>query len=521
VAWEHLGLSLGSLGARAVLGGIAVIASFIAIAAVVFLPLATYSINYVDQAGSTPTGVMMSVMGILVMTVNWMIGLLHIFVSAKVGFTRRDREGILIFKVVLGPCGGGTASQSLVVRSSDTPFMPAPTDSQHEWLWQSLGAGQYQVVSSLAPFDFDWKSLHPIYGTPLMAMLHHAILFPGGKEEEQRVHDMARYCMRQGADPRIVAPRATGLSVGLPPAPPGPNWLAYDDAGHCWWQYDGPLGIFWCEDSKKDDSDTYACPGAEPAIKITAEEHSGHCCITLALAIKRKLDCWGSYRKYSERIDRLMLVLTEADICHSAHLMLMNEGLVRDMAKAMQDTERADVELRLPEGGSVRAHSLILCNASPVLDAALQSSMCEGRTQVINALDISEPALKHLLSLIYTGCASREDLPMKMHLQALDLAHRWQVDRVVDALETKLVKQVSDDVPSLSLDQRIQLLNDVLESAVLKQLRRLHGACRLVVSRDPRLMEAVERGAFGRVAAKDLRNDEEPRKKRRRALEVS
>ena len=149
---------------------------------------------------------------------------------------------------VVWPCGGGTASQSLAVRSSDTPFMPAPTDSQHEWLWQSLGAGQYQVVSSLAPFDFDWKSLHPIYGTPLMAMLHHAILFPGGKEEEQRVHDMARYCMRQGADPRIVAPRATGLSVGLPPAPPGPNWLAYDDAGHCWWQYDGPLGIFWCED---------------------------------------------------------------------------------------------------------------------------------------------------------------------------------------------------------------------------------------------------------------------------------
>eukprot|EP00439_Symbiodinium_sp_Y106_P021289 s3461_g2.t1 len=104
VAWEHLGLSLGSLGARAVLGGIAVIASFIAIAAVVFLPLATYSINYVDQAGSTPTGVMMSVMGILVMTVNWMIGLLHIFVSAKVGFTRRDREGILIFKAFSTLC---------------------------------------------------------------------------------------------------------------------------------------------------------------------------------------------------------------------------------------------------------------------------------------------------------------------------------------------------------------------------------------------------------------------------------
>ena len=27
-----------------------------------------------------------------------MIGLLHIFVSSKVGFARRDREGLLIFK---------------------------------------------------------------------------------------------------------------------------------------------------------------------------------------------------------------------------------------------------------------------------------------------------------------------------------------------------------------------------------------------------------------------------------------
>ncbi|CAK9040540.1 Hypothetical protein SCF082_LOCUS23558 [Durusdinium trenchii] len=134
VAWEHLGLDVASVSVRAALAGVAVLVSRLAdpggfgvIAAVVFLPLATYNISYVSQAGSLPTGVMMSVMGILVMTVNWMIGLLHIFVwgpklgkstqdtrmlhghevSSKVGFTRRDREGLLIFKAHGTAWGGG------------------------------------------------------------------------------------------------------------------------------------------------------------------------------------------------------------------------------------------------------------------------------------------------------------------------------------------------------------------------------------------------------------------------------
>lgn len=33
---------------------------------------------------------------------------------------------------------------------------------------------------------------------------------------------------------------------------------------------------------------------------------------------------------------------------------------------------------------------------------------------------------------------------MSVHLEALDLAHRWQLDHVVDALETKLVKETAE-----------------------------------------------------------------------------
>ena len=31
-----------------------------------------------------------------------------------------------------------------------------------------------------------------------------------------------------------------------------------------------------------------------------------------------------------------------------------------------------------------------------------------------------------------------------VHLEALDLAHRWQLNHVVEALETKLVKETSE-----------------------------------------------------------------------------
>ncbi|CAE7233312.1 unnamed protein product [Symbiodinium natans] len=158
VAWEHLGLSLGSLGVRAVLGAVAVVVSFIAIAAAVFLPLATYSINYVDQAGSLPTGVMMSVMGILVMTVNWMIGLLHIFVSSKVGFTRRDREGILIFKAFSTLC-----LVSFLFNVAITIF---PESSAHplRFLVQPLGEGR--AVTSMQDISFQVRASVHLFHVP-------------------------------------------------------------------------------------------------------------------------------------------------------------------------------------------------------------------------------------------------------------------------------------------------------------------------------------------------------------------
>eukprot|EP00972_Heterocapsa_arctica_P099403 14668411-Heterocapsa_arctica.AAC.1 len=94
--------------------------------------------------------------------------------------------------------------------------------------------------------------------------------------------------------------------------------------------------------------------------------------------------------------------------------MLVNEGLVSTWATVFADTDRADVDLQLPDGaGTVRAHSLLLCSASPVLKAALGSSMREGRTQTVAVPGVTEAALRHLLVLIYTGCPDDDELTSK------------------------------------------------------------------------------------------------------------
>lgn len=171
VAWEHLGLDVASISARAALAGLAVVVSFCVIAAVVFLPLATYSISYVSQAGSLPTGVMMSVMGILVMTVNWMIGLLHIFVSSKVGFARRDREGLLIFKAFSTLC-----FVSFLFNVAITIF---PESSAHplRFLLHPLGEGR--PVTSMQDISFQVRaSVHLFHVLVPGSLFIGYLLFP-------------------------------------------------------------------------------------------------------------------------------------------------------------------------------------------------------------------------------------------------------------------------------------------------------------------------------------------------------
>ncbi|CAJ1453248.1 unnamed protein product, partial [Effrenium voratum] len=392
-------------------------------------------------------------------------------------------------------------------RTSQAAVAALPMAS-HEWLWQSLRAGQHALITGLAPQDFDWKSSHPVFGSPLMATVHRAVL-DGGPE----VIEMVRLCMRMGADPRTSVRSASALSVGLPPPPPAQGWHCYDDSGRIWWQYDGMLGLYWCEDNQKHDSDSYSCPEGELTLKVIAEEHSGHSAISLLLAIKRKLECWGAaYKHYMKRIDSLCSVFMEGGlVLHDPWktLQYINEGVVQTWSSIMGDQDRADVELKAGGESSVWAHGLVLCNASPVLKAALGSLMREGRTQKVE-VSCSEEALRHLLALIYTGCPEK-DHRMAVQLQALELAHMWQIGHLVEALETKICKQLPQELPEQLPEEQRRTMEELLQAAKLKQLPRLWAECHRLAG------EGNLRGEFGR----NSNGMENIDRKRRRTLELS
>ncbi|CAK0829730.1 unnamed protein product, partial [Prorocentrum cordatum] len=99
VGWEHLGMKESSFRWRVFFGGVVILLSFALMAALLFYPLALYAISFADQAGSLPTGIIHTLLGLLIMTGNWLMCLLHIQVSGRMGHSRRDREALVIFKV--------------------------------------------------------------------------------------------------------------------------------------------------------------------------------------------------------------------------------------------------------------------------------------------------------------------------------------------------------------------------------------------------------------------------------------
>merc|ERR1712187_553117 len=95
-------------------------------------------------------------------------------------------------------------------------------------------------------------------------------------------------------------------------------------------------------------------------------------------------------------------------------------------------------------------------------------------------------------------------MPVPVALEALDLAHRWQVDHTVSALEVALSQGLEDRLAGQLPEEQVRFLNQLLEAAVMKQLRQLRSACHQVVRSNSHLRQAAADGAFGRVATQDL-----------------
>ena len=66
------------------------------------------------------------------------------------------------------------------------------------------------------------QHISPVFGA--LSRSSHPFFSWKPRQDEERIHDLIRWCMGMGADPRAVALRADAMSVGLPPSPPGTGW---------------------------------------------------------------------------------------------------------------------------------------------------------------------------------------------------------------------------------------------------------------------------------------------------------
>ncbi|CAJ1424377.1 unnamed protein product, partial [Effrenium voratum] len=137
------------------------------------------------------------------------------------------------------------------------------------------------------------------------------------------------------------------------------------------------------------------------------------------------------------------------------------EELLEMWARLLADSSTADLRICISgstgEVSELNAHSVVLRAASPVLNAMLSGCMQEasGRVSVEN---VSLAAAKVLLSLMYTGSLPLDlDAQSTVVLEAMCLAHRWQVQYVVHILVSAAEKALTPETFEPTADCAIRL----------------------------------------------------------------
>mmetsp|Transcript_43909 Transcript_43909/g.80235 ORF Transcript_43909/g.80235 Transcript_43909/m.80235 type:complete len:445 (+) Transcript_43909:66-1400(+) len=235
-----------------------------------------------------------------------------------------------------------------------------------EWLWEALVHCRHShgVIRNLAPPGFDWNEAHQRYGTPLMATVNEIV-------RSGVVHDDVRrvliWCMKQGADPRRAAPILPHGIIG----------------GHS-----GGWGN-----------------GTDEFPYVGQVEHQGNSAVTLLLGLLKVLEWINNYEhkgKYIGQVNAAKDLLNIfAQFRPSVKVERICAGTVDLWSAIKDDEESADVELHM-DGEVLRAHACVLCNASPVLRAALTSHMLEGTSRIVN-VDADKPVVEFVIHALYTG----------------------------------------------------------------------------------------------------------------------
>ena len=289
------------------------------------------------------------------------------------------------------------------------PELAQPKHAQYNFVYEAVLQGEFELLKSMCPGDFDFASLLPEGISWHHVFLSKSVLAQG--ESSQRYRDMAEWLIRSGADPSVKAA---------------------DDA-------DSGKTIFLHSDPEKN--------------RVTVT-YAGKSAITVLLEFQRDFRAkhnaingpnWQSFLDNIEMMLKLYIKCADikcADVrqAKSTTSISIDESVVDLWDHFRQNDESRDVKIVDSNKQTALAHSGFLAAASPVLKAMLMGGFNEGNEKNITVDEkLHEGTLDLLLELLYCGSADEKGHKWGAVLDALSLSHRWQLTHVLNICSRRLV----------------------------------------------------------------------------------
>lgn len=348
--------------------------------------------------------------------------------------------------------------------------LPEGRTESTRWLWDAFkNLDEDVIVSRLVPSEWDWNQVHHQYGTPLMAMVEEGIRLGENNDHNRPFWRLLRYCLGQGSDPRTEVRNVTGTVCG------------------------------W--------------GGTELFPKLPLVKCEGHSGISLVYAVQARLKEHAKQYDAQLKNTRTMLKIF-ADFVPQGKVkkVSVHEKVVDTWEAFMNDERFGDIELdviapKACNSGKIKANSGLLRTVSFVLDATLSSPMRERETGIIKVEGVSVEAVRLFLYLVHTGTTTAELEPTLL-LDCLDIAHRWQVNHVVDMVENALIGLVN-----------ARILLPCFEAALRKDLPALRIACKSFAAQAGKDATALERKLEDlQASVSSLAHGTPDKKRQRRSL---
>ncbi|CAE7347768.1 KLHL36 [Symbiodinium sp. CCMP2456] len=335
-----------------------------------------------------------------------------------------------------------------------------------------ISLGNLEGLRKFAPSSFDWSQpLDHEHQVPALVL----VIIRGLTKDERTkatLLQIAEWLLKAGADPSYKIPQQNDRAFSI-----------------------------WKNNNK-------------PGTTITVE-YKTHSAVSFAFALLRQMQegkggaNWSDNTKYLEAIVALF-ARTGGKNPNSADVTVPQSTL--DFWESIRELTSSHNVIFEASDGEVSAHHHALAVASPVLKAMLTSAMKEGTTKRIQVKDSSSSGVSLFLDVLYTSSA-REEPDNKTTLVALDLAHRWQVHRVVQILCPALCDMI--DANSFA---------EIAEAAALMGLETLQRACVSFASTSEHVQRRLKNGSLPAAVRKLLgepeheSDEQQELKKRRRWL---